>query len=74
MDRLQPIIDTQIDHHAAVETLLEDLLPLLIAASPAREQAQRLLETWASRETSQGEEVMLGNMAESILKRLPPPA
>lgn len=62
--------DTSFDHIAAIEIALERLLPLLIDASPKRDAAIAMLQAWADRETSVGEEVALGNLAEGVLKRL----
>lgn len=63
--------ETSFEHIAAIEHVLEGLLPLLIATSTKRDEAVALLRIWAERDTSVGEEVALGNLAEEVLKRLP---
>ncbi|ODT97284.1 MAG: hypothetical protein ABS82_01130 [Rhodanobacter sp. SCN 67-45] len=63
--------DVSFDHIAAIEHVIENLLPLLIEVSPKRADAIALLRTWAERDTSVREEVALGNLAEEVLKRLP---
>lgn len=55
---------------AALEYVVEELLPLLISASPQRRAIEELLESWAARETSELEEVELGELADSMLKLL----
>lgn len=55
---------------AALEYVVEELLPILIAASPNRREAEELLESWAARETSVLEEIELGDLADSMLKLL----
>lgn len=65
--------DMTADHVFALEFIAEQLLPLLIKASPAREEIALLLESWAARETSVGEEVVLGTMADEMLNRIASP-
>jgi len=63
--------DVSFEHIAALEHLIEGVLPLLIDGSPRRNDAIAMLRAWEQRDTSVGEEVALGNLAEEVLKRLP---
>lgn len=62
--------DMSLDHVFALEHVTEQLLPLIIKASPARAEIMALLESWAARETSVGEQVVLGTMADEMLSRI----
>lgn len=62
--------DMSNDHVFALEYIAEQLLPMLIKTSPAREGISALLKSWAARETSIGEEVVLGTLADEILTRM----
>ncbi|AIC13885.1 hypothetical protein LZ757_03165 [Xylella fastidiosa subsp. morus] len=70
MTRESGLNDVHIDHIFAIELALEGLLPLLIDASPKRNEAIALLQTWAELETSKYEEIQLGELANTVLKRV----
>lgn len=60
------------EHLYAIEEFLERIAPVLIGTSPARQEIETLLRTWAGKETSDPEEVRLGDLADTILTAIPP--
>lgn len=60
----------------ALEEFVEQVMPLIIAASPSRTTIEALLQIWAGRDTSDPDEARQGDLAETVLNALakaPPP-
>jgi hypothetical protein len=62
------------DRVYALEGFIEKICPLLIAASPAKEQVAGLLRSWTERSTSDPVEVLQADLAGVLLQALEPKA
>lgn len=57
-------------HIFALEEFVEQVMPLVIAASPNREAIQTLLRGWSDRDTSDRVEARQGDLADIVLSAL----
>lgn len=68
IDRID--LETAEEHIFALEEFIEQIGPLLIATSPAKEQIVEILRSWSERETSDPVEVLQGNLADVLLRAI----
>lgn len=65
-------MEVLLEHMYAIEEVIEQIGPLLIAASPAREQIVQVLRRWSERDTSDPVEVRQAELADVLLQALEP--